>query len=245
MPCVCLSNTFRKWQALRAIKLQERQSRSSTLRSSALHPSALHTTAVQPVASPTSAPSRTDTTILRIPHSRSNLSTSSATVSQTLTAAISTRLRQTSRSNNSAFQFHIAHAPKAQPNVPTNVLNFEPICPEDLQPGATRADLINAESRLGSAIFGPIPAGHRREFFHDRQNIWIWHEDWQDQTEQLHQMTVRYEVRTSGVYKKISTGKYLRLEGDELENFRRATHAYLYLVKKYLYKTPTVATAQA
>lgn len=163
MPCVCLSNTFRKWQALSAYGLQPR----------------------------------------------------------------------------------VTQAPKVPANTPTNVLNVEPIRFEDLKPGSTRADLINAESRLGSAIFGPIPAGHRREFFHDRQNIWIWHEDWQDQAEQSHQMTVRYEVRTSGVYKKVAAGKYLRLEGDELENFRQATHAYLYMVKKYLYKTPATTGAQA
>ncbi len=100
----------------------------------------------------------------------------------------------------------------------------------------TRADLINAESQLGSTIFGPIPAGHRREFFHDRNNVWIWHEDWSDGQNNPHQMTVRYEVRPTGVYKKIAQGKYLKLEGDELENFRKATHAYLYVIKKNLYQ---------
>lgn len=102
----------------------------------------------------------------------------------------------------------------------------------------TRADLINAESRLGSQLFGQIPAGHRREFFHDKKNIWIWHEDWVDENEHERQMTIRYEVRTSGVYKKVAAGKYFRLEGAELENFRKATHAYLYVIKKYLYSHP-------
>ncbi len=110
-------------------------------------------------------------------------------------------------------------------------------------PRVTRADLINAESKLGSTIFGPIPAGHRREFFHDQQNIWIWHEDWYDGRNNPHQMTVRYEVRTSGVYKKISTGKYLKLEGDELDNFRKATHAYLYVIKKHLYNKNQPSTS--
>lgn len=99
----------------------------------------------------------------------------------------------------------------------------------------TRADLINAESRLGSKIFGPIPEGHRREFFHDQQNIWIWHESWLDDVQHHRQMTVRYEVRPSGVYKKLSAGRYVKLEGDELENFRRATHAYLRTIKQNLY----------
>lgn len=104
----------------------------------------------------------------------------------------------------------------------------------------TRGDLINAESRLGSTIFGPVPAGHRREFFHDQENIWIWFESWHDETDHPRQLTVRYEVRPSGVYKKISAGAYFKLAGDELENFRRATHAYLHIVKKYLY--PNVTT---
>lgn len=105
----------------------------------------------------------------------------------------------------------------------------------------TRADLINAESRLGSTIFGPVPAGHRREFFHDRENIWIWHEGWIDEDHHLRQMTIRYEIRPSGVYKKISAGKYFKLEGDELENFRRATHAYLNIIKQYLYSNAPAA----
>lgn len=115
--------------------------------------------------------------------------------------------------------------------------------PEPYRPSVrlTRADLINAESRLGSTIFGPIPAGHRREFFHDQKNIWIWHEDWYDGQHNPHQMTVRYEVRTSGIYKKVATGKYLKLEGEELDNFRKATHAYLYVIKKNLYNRPAAA----
>lgn len=115
--------------------------------------------------------------------------------------------------------------------------------PHTLPAHPSRADLINAESRLGSTIFGPVPAGHRREFFHDQENIWIWHEDWSDITPDdgqthSHQLTVRYEVRTSGVYKKVSAGSYFKLEGEELENFRRATHAYLHVIKTHLYNRP-------
>lgn len=99
----------------------------------------------------------------------------------------------------------------------------------------SRADLINAESRLGSTIFGPIPEGHRREFFHDRENIWIWHESWTDSEHHARQLTVRYEVRPSGVYKKLSAGRYFKLEGAELENFLKATRTYLRLIKQHLY----------
>ncbi len=114
--------------------------------------------------------------------------------------------------------------------------------PSRLPDHPSRADLINAESRLGSTIFGPVPQGHRREFFHDQENIWIWHEDWSDNAadgqSHSHQLTVRYEVRTSGVYKKVSAGSYFKLEGEELENFRRATHAYLNIIKTHLYNNP-------
>ncbi len=99
----------------------------------------------------------------------------------------------------------------------------------------SRGDLINAESRIGSTIFGPIPEGHRREFFHDQQNVWIWHEGWLDSYSHAHQFTVRYEVRPSGVYKKLSAGKYVQLKGEELDNFRHAARTYLDLVKRQLY----------
>lgn len=99
----------------------------------------------------------------------------------------------------------------------------------------SRAQLINAESRLGSQIFGPIPEGHRREFFHDKENIWIWHEAWTDEQSHPRQLTVRYEVRKTGVYKKISAGAYFKLQGAELDNFRKAANTYLRVVKKWLY----------
>lgn len=99
----------------------------------------------------------------------------------------------------------------------------------------SRAELINAESKLGSTIFGPVPTGHRREFFHDRENVWIWHEDWLDHEHHARQLTVRYEVRPSGVYKKISAGKYIQLKGAELDNFRQATKVYLHIIKQKLY----------
>lgn len=101
----------------------------------------------------------------------------------------------------------------------------------------TREELLNAESELGRQLFGPIPHGHRREFFHDQNNVWIWYEEWLDPaTGQPRQQTIRYEVRETGVHKKVAAGSYVKLEGAELENFRRATHAYLDIIKQHLYK---------
>lgn len=99
----------------------------------------------------------------------------------------------------------------------------------------TYDDLINAESALGRTLFGPIPEGHQREFFESRKNVWIWHESFIDGTGSLKETTIRYEVRPTGVFKKTSSQGYQRIEGDELKNFRRATHSYLELVKSKLY----------
>lgn len=100
----------------------------------------------------------------------------------------------------------------------------------------SRDELINAESRIGSQIFGPIPAGHRREFFHHQRGVWIWYEKWTDQQRHRQELTVRYEVRLTGIYKKVAAGKYFKLEGAELENFRQAARTYLKLIKGNLYQ---------
>ena len=99
----------------------------------------------------------------------------------------------------------------------------------------TYDDLMNAESALGRTIFGPIPAGHQREFFKTKNNKWLWHESWFDETNNRKEVTILYEVRPSGVFKKPLGGNYQKLDGVELENFRNALHLYLNLVKTNLY----------
>ncbi|MBR2709285.1 hypothetical protein IKE98_03100 [Candidatus Saccharibacteria bacterium] len=99
----------------------------------------------------------------------------------------------------------------------------------------TYDDLVNAESALGRTIFGPIPDGHQREFFMARSNVWIWHERYHGKGGGVQEMTIRYEVRPEGVFKRSTGGGYKRIEGGELDNFRRATKTYLELVKSKLY----------
>ena len=98
----------------------------------------------------------------------------------------------------------------------------------------TEADLINAESRLGATLFGPIPEGHRREFFRYRHNVWVFHEEWTSNGKKL-ESTITYAVRENGVYKCPLGGEYVKITGAELENFKKATVEYLKLVKKKLY----------
>ena len=99
----------------------------------------------------------------------------------------------------------------------------------------SRDELINAESAIGRTLFGPIPEGHQREFFESRKNVWIWHEGFFNNLGDWNEMTIRYEVRPTGVYKRIDRGNYNRIEGEELNNFRRAAKTYLALVKSKLY----------
>ena len=98
----------------------------------------------------------------------------------------------------------------------------------------TLEDKINAESELGRTIFGAIPAGHQREFFEHKKNVWVWHESWHE-LGQLREITLRYEVRPNGVYKTMNNGHYQKLEAAELDNFRAAARTYLALIKEKLY----------
>ncbi|MDO4730000.1 MAG: hypothetical protein Q4A96_02270 [Candidatus Saccharibacteria bacterium] len=88
-------------------------------------------------------------------------------------------------------------------------------------------NLINAESALGRTLFGTVEEGKQREFFCLQKNVWVWYEDGQ---------VIRYEVRQSGVFKKVDNGSYSKISGEELEHFRDATKAYLQLIKLNLYK---------
>lgn len=96
-------------------------------------------------------------------------------------------------------------------------------------------DLINAESELGRTLFGPIPAGHQREFFEHKKNVWIYHESWNEFGTRK-EITIRYEVRENGVFKKPNGGIYQKIRGRELLNFRQAAKAYLSLIKENLYQ---------
>ena len=96
-------------------------------------------------------------------------------------------------------------------------------------------DLVNLESKWGGMLFGPVPAGRRREFFKDKDNVWIWYESWMGQTGDMQEMTIRYEVRPSGVFKRAQGQKYKKLSGAELDNFRTAAKNYLKLMKTKIY----------
>ena len=99
----------------------------------------------------------------------------------------------------------------------------------------TYNELLNAESKLGRTLFGPIPDGHHREFFESKKNVWIWHECFMDNLGKTHDITIRYEVRPNGVFKSKNGADYKKIDGTELDNLRKAAAAYLEIVKTKLY----------
>ena len=86
--------------------------------------------------------------------------------------------------------------------------------------------LIHHEGKVGGALFGPIPEGHRREFFCLDEHTWVWHEEWKDQNGQWQAVTTRYDVRPTAILKSQGGASYQKLSTQELTNFYRAVKLY-------------------
>lgn len=86
--------------------------------------------------------------------------------------------------------------------------------------------LIHHEAKIGGELFGPIPAGHRREFFLLDQHTWVWHEEWKDEKGEWQAVTTRYDVRPNGVLKSQGGQSYQKLSDHEFGNFYRAAKLY-------------------
>lgn len=95
-------------------------------------------------------------------------------------------------------------------------------------------ELIRRESEIGGQLFGPVPAGHTRQFFCLDERTWIWHEQWLDQNKQRQSMTTKYIVRPSaGIIRSQNGQAYQTLTRTELENFYRATQLYDKKIQSY------------
>ena len=75
-------------------------------------------------------------------------------------------------------------------------------------------------------------SSHRKYY---KENVWIWYEKWTDAAGTPQDVTIRYEIRPNGVYKKLVDKNYEKIEGDELNNFVNAVRSYYKLVKDKLY----------
>lgn len=100
----------------------------------------------------------------------------------------------------------------------------------------TERELLRLESEIGATLFGPVPAGHRREFFCLDEKTWIWHEEGRDATGRPTQFTTRYEVQEKGILKVQEGARYSFIEGAELNNLLLATRMYYEQVARDIYK---------
>jgi hypothetical protein len=95
-------------------------------------------------------------------------------------------------------------------------------------------NFIRHEAKIGGKLFGPIPKGHRREFFCLDQNTWVWHEEWL-QNGQRQVRTTRYDVRPDGILKAQDGQNYQRIGAEEAKNLKAAALAYRRHVKDEIY----------
>lgn len=97
-------------------------------------------------------------------------------------------------------------------------------------------DLIRKEAVIGGTLFGPIPEGHRREFFCLDEHTWVWHEQWIDKGGVKRMRNTHYSVRPSGVV-KIHSGSntYQSLSPSEAKNFHETVRQYYKKVTHNLY----------
>ncbi len=87
-------------------------------------------------------------------------------------------------------------------------------------------NLMRREAKMGGKLFGPIPAGHRREFFCLDRHTWVWHEEWIDAQGVNHAVTTRYDIRPQGILKSQGTNSYQLVRGEELRNFYQAARMF-------------------
>lgn len=99
----------------------------------------------------------------------------------------------------------------------------------------TERDLIRLEAEIGARLFGPLPKGHRREFFCLDANTWIWHEEWVGDDRKLQTATTRYEVQDNAILKVQEGARYSYVEGQELENLTTAIRMYYEQVARDIY----------
>lgn len=87
-------------------------------------------------------------------------------------------------------------------------------------------DLIRRQAKLGGQLFGPIPKGHRREFFCLDEHTWVWYEEWVDASGKRQSKTTRYDVRPNGVIKAQEGSPSQYIGSAEAHNLYQAAELY-------------------
>lgn len=95
--------------------------------------------------------------------------------------------------------------------------------------------LIRREAQIGGELFGPLPEGHRREFFCLDRHTWVWHEEWTDQDGLKQIKTTRYDVRPDQIIKS-QNGNYAKVGEPEARRLQEAVKIYKQRVGAEIYK---------
>ena len=96
-------------------------------------------------------------------------------------------------------------------------------------------NLIRHEAKIGGQLFGPVPEGHRREFFCLDSSTWIWHEEWVDSSGVRRTKTTRYDIRPDGILKAQDGHHYQQVSPEEGRNLFDAAKLYYGRVTKEIY----------
>lgn len=102
------------------------------------------------------------------------------------------------------------------------------------------SQMLERESVIGAQLFGAIPPNRERQFFMLDSHTWIWYEAWKD-SKGRHEVTTRYEIRGSRIYKIQNNQPGTLLLGSELSNFYNAVNQYYYRVAAEVYGRPVQA----
>lgn len=103
---------------------------------------------------------------------------------------------------------------------------FAPTLSREQRRANAYRQLLREEARMGGQLFGPVPAGRRREFFCLDRYTWVWHEEWTDAQGKEHVVTTRYDIRPQGILKSQGHNSYQLVQGAELRNLYQAARLY-------------------
>jgi hypothetical protein len=117
-----------------------------------------------------------------------------------------------------------------------SLLTGNPVKDKSILKKLTNRELIELEAQIGGSLFGPIPNGHRREFFCLDENTWVWHEEWIDADNERHVSSTRYEIHSNGILKAQDGRVYKFIEGDELRNLVLSMRLYYEAVSRDIYR---------
>lgn len=95
--------------------------------------------------------------------------------------------------------------------------------------------LIRREAKIGGELFGPVPAGVRREFFCLDEHTWIWHEEWTDKAGKRQIRTTRYDIRPGAILKAQNGQDYRQVSKREALRLVHAIEQYNKRIRNELY----------